>query len=175
MDHLSTRIRARWFVLILALAGLAAVAIVMAQGARGASVVEGEAIYQGTSGTGVTTCALCHGVLGQGVNGLGPSLSGSSSITSIISITANGAGRMPAYSPALTDDQILSTACYVKQEFDGPIPAADEARCGINRAPVADPGGPYTGTVGVAVSFDGSGSSDDHGIVSYAWDFGDGT
>ncbi len=41
--------------------------------------------------------------------------------------------------------------------------------------PVADPNGPYTGTAGVAVQFDGAGSSDPDGtIVSYAWDFGDG-
>jgi PKD repeat protein len=44
-----------------------------------------------------------------------------------------------------------------------------------NLPPVADPNGPYTGTVGVAVQFDGSGSSDPGGtIVGYDWDFGDG-
>jgi PKD repeat protein len=42
--------------------------------------------------------------------------------------------------------------------------------------PVADPNGPYTGTVGIAVTFDGSGSSDPDGtIVAYDWDFGDGS
>lgn len=43
--------------------------------------------------------------------------------------------------------------------------------------PVADAGGPYTGTAGSAVSFDASGSSDPDGdIDSYAWDFdADGT
>jgi len=43
--------------------------------------------------------------------------------------------------------------------------------------PVADAGGPYEGTVGVEVSFDGSGSTDPNGdetIVSYEWAFGDG-
>ncbi len=45
-----------------------------------------------------------------------------------------------------------------------------------NLPPVADAGGNYTGSVGVAVEFDGSGSSDPDGtIVSYAWDFGDGS
>ena len=39
----------------------------------------------------------------------------------------------------------------------------------------ADPGGPYRGVVGIPVQFDGSGSeSDDGGIKSYQWDFGDG-
>ncbi|MCU7927479.1 MAG: PKD domain-containing protein, partial [Candidatus Thiodiazotropha sp. (ex Dulcina madagascariensis)] len=45
-----------------------------------------------------------------------------------------------------------------------------------NQAPTANPNGPYTGAVGVALSFDGTGSSDPDGtIVAYAWDFGDGT
>ncbi|HMG44326.1 MAG TPA: PKD domain-containing protein [Acidimicrobiales bacterium] len=42
--------------------------------------------------------------------------------------------------------------------------------------PVADPGGPYSGAEGSAVSFDGSGSLDPSGGgLSFEWDFGDGT
>jgi PKD repeat protein len=45
-----------------------------------------------------------------------------------------------------------------------------------NQPPVANPGGPYSGTEGVAVSFDGGASSDPESApLSYAWDFGDGT
>ena len=43
-----------------------------------------------------------------------------------------------------------------------------------NIDPVADANGPYSGEEGVAISFDGSGSSDEDGTIeSYAWDFGD--
>jgi hypothetical protein len=46
-----------------------------------------------------------------------------------------------------------------------------------NRPPVAVVGGPYSGTVGQAILFDGTGSSDpDAGqTLSYAWNFGDGS
>jgi hypothetical protein len=51
-----------------------------------------------------------------------------------------------------------------------------------NRPPVVDPGGDppgsgdYTGVVGVAVEFDANGTSDpDDDLLSYEWDFGDGS
>lgn len=45
-----------------------------------------------------------------------------------------------------------------------------------NQPPVANAGGSKAGTVGVALSFNGSGSTDPDGtIASYAWVFGDGT
>jgi large repetitive protein len=44
-----------------------------------------------------------------------------------------------------------------------------------NQPPTANPGGPYTGTAGQAIAFNGSGSSDPDGqVVSYQWSFGDG-
>jgi len=53
--------------------------------------------------------------------------------------------------------------------------ASTPANCGAaNNPPVADPNGPYNGTVDSPVQFDGSGSTDEGTIVSYAWDFGDG-
>ena len=47
----------------------------------------------------------------------------------------------------------------------------------VNGEPVAIPNGPYTGNVGVPIVFDGRDSYDSDGgtIVSYAWDFGDGS
>jgi hypothetical protein len=45
-----------------------------------------------------------------------------------------------------------------------------------NEPPVANAGGPYSGTVGSPVRFDGSASSDPDGIVTkYGWIFGDGS
>lgn len=52
---------------------------------------------------------------------------------------------------------------------------ASDPDCASNDPPVADPNGPYTGIVGAAVLFDGSGSTDPDGsIVAYDWDFGNG-
>jgi len=45
----------------------------------------------------------------------------------------------------------------------------------VNRAPTANPGGPYSGVPGVPVALDGSASSDPDGdALTYHWDFGDG-
>lgn len=44
----------------------------------------------------------------------------------------------------------------------------------INSPPFADPGGPYYGSIGSWITFDGSGSHDSDGtIVEYEWDFGE--
>lgn len=44
-----------------------------------------------------------------------------------------------------------------------------------NQPPVANPGGPYSGTVGNTISFNGGNSSDPDGTITrYDWNFGDG-
>ena len=45
----------------------------------------------------------------------------------------------------------------------------------VNHPPTAAPGGPYSGSEGVVVAFNGGGSSDPDGdALTYAWSFGDG-
>ena len=45
-----------------------------------------------------------------------------------------------------------------------------------NQPPVSDPNGPYTGSIGVPMTFDGSSSFDPEGsALTFDWDFGDGS
>lgn len=85
-----------------------------------------------------------------------------------------GTGVNPTHSYSSTGTFIVSLT--VTDNEAATDTATTEATIGLgNQAPIAYPNGPYTGTVGSAVQFNGSGSSDPDGaIISYNWDFGDG-
>jgi PKD repeat protein len=52
----------------------------------------------------------------------------------------------------------------------------DTAQVTINRAPTAEANGPYAGNIGANITFSSAGSSDpDDQILTYLWNFGDGT
>jgi PKD repeat protein len=87
-----------------------------------------------------------------------------------------GTGVSPTYIYA-TDGAFTVTLTVTDNDGATSAPATTTATIGLgNQPPVADPNGPYTGTVGTPVSFDGTGSSDPDGTIdAYDWDFGDGT
>ncbi len=96
---------------------------------------------------------------------------------------------------AADDYRLLTTSVFYKAGAGGSVPGADiaavDAATGgggagspppppppppapTNAPPVANAGGPYSGTKGSALTVDGSGSSDSDGsIAGYQWRFGD--
>ena len=86
----------------------------------------------------------------------------------------NGTGVTPSHT--YLAGGVYNVTLTVNDGTVDSLPVATTATVAdVNDQPVADPGGPYAGTTGVAVEFDGSGSSDfDGDPLTYAWDFGDG-
>ncbi len=71
----------------------------------------------------------------------------------------------------------IDTVLVTVTDKDGGVGSAKAAVtvAAVNHPPTAAPGGPYSGSEGSAVIFNGSGSSDPDGdAITYAWSFGDG-
>ena len=88
----------------------------------------------------------------------------------------------PTSAPNATPgERLVCLSCHAVDTSSGHIQfhiVRDCLAChgGGNEAPVADPNGPYVGSPGQPIQFDGTRSFDPDGtIVGYLWDFGDGS
>jgi hypothetical protein len=88
---------------------------------------------------------------------------------------ANPISASFSWTPTTTGPRLLT---FIATDQDGAqalCPVTINVQAATAQPPIADAGGPYTGSEGTAVAFDGTGSSDPEGeSLSWAWDFGDG-
>jgi PKD repeat protein len=133
-------------------------------------------------------CQLCHGQSTSTWNEYGWDLRQNGAnfgvLENLPSINANDgttyldeidAGTQPGWTTGANNNLYNSSGLISDTATPpGGIGALDPPTA--NQQPVADANGPYTGTAGIPVTFDGSGSSDSDGtITSYSWNFGDGS
>jgi len=79
-----------------------------------------------------------------------------------------------AWTPTFESSGSVSVAFTASNALSGTATTAITV-LNQNRAPVANPGGPYLGMAEVPIAFDGSGSADPDGEpLQFAWTFGDG-
>lgn len=146
--------------------------------------------YPGSSSADNAGCQLCHGSSDNSTfNEYGWRFSENdeifTSVESLPSMNLSGgttmldeinAGSQPGWTSGSNNylydkNGLIRTDALPPATISG---ALDPAVANI--PPTADPNGPYTGTTGIAVTFDGSASSDaDGSITTYNWNFGDGS
>ena len=90
---------------------------------------------------------------------------------------STGSGVSPTHAYAAAGNYTVFLTVSDGQLASDPVATTAEiAVPPANRAPTANPGGPYIGSTGEAIRFDGSASRDPDGdALTFAWDFGDGS
>ncbi len=85
-------------------------------------------------------------------------------------------GMMPTHIyPGAGGFEVRLTVNDGQVDSDPAVTTATISAPPVNIAPIANPGGPYTGVPGTAVAFDGSASTDPNGDpLTFGWNFGDG-
>jgi len=147
-------------------------------------VIPGDNPSIGLNVTGTTGCVGCHGRteddVGQlGALGAGLRLRHKNAGVSFSCEDCHDADPVPVGENVLPPfyASLGLSPCSDGLDNDGDLDVdGDDPDCPGNLAPVPDPGGPYSGNTDVALTLDGSASFDiDGAIVSYDWDFGDGS
>jgi len=132
------------------------------------TVFMSDGITQAPWGTHFSVNDTTSGFFIEGTTGAGPS-------SGFYSVSISGEDGDEVIIKAWNATHYGTTTVTLVEDMTG-IDVIIDTPIEEKQPPVADPNGPYTGTEGVSVNFDGSGSSDPDGtIISYAWDFGDGT
>ena len=129
-----------------------------------------------TLSSAANNCSLCH-TSPPSLNAYGSDLTGGGGIGTRLAAAEQTNSDGDADSAAnpcnniteINADTLPGSASSTPDSCGTAQPPAADA------PPVADADGPYSGTVGAPVQFDGSLSSDDGTIASYEWDFGDGS
>jgi len=161
---------------------------------QGSYVSTWAGIYPGSTSENTGSCQLCHANSTQNLNAYGAaicsaagnisnqimaveSLNSDADPTGSDNITEINANTQPGWTPGGVNLVYSRTTCAATGSVEFPpnfIPAPLDPPI-VNQPPVANTTGPYNGTVNVALTLDGSDSTDPDGtIVSYSWDFGDG-
>jgi len=134
-------------------------------------------IYPASSSKNNAQCALCHTSItsGSSDNPYGTAIRSSSagSISArIVDVEDLDSDSDPTASDNITEINANAQPGWTGTAPTGVVGDLDPAG---NLPPVADANGPYTGTEGQQVQFDGSASNDPDGtITAWDWTFGDG-
>ncbi len=163
------------------LIGVALLGVTSAAFARSTYLIEWDFYYPDSRSDNNAQCALCHLLIDDsgGYNAYGNAIRLQSQTLPLTTRFANvesfnSDGDPGGYSNIQEIDLSTQPGWTVGDAVPTGV-TGDLDPGSVPLPPTADAGGPYSGTTGVSLTFDGSGSNDDGTIVSYAWTFGDGT